>query len=79
MLPVVTVIGLSIGGLLSGAVLTETIFGLTGVGLTIKDAITSRDYAVVQGMALFVALVYVIVNLVTDISYGFLDPRVRQS
>ena len=79
MLPVVTVIGLSIGGLLSGAVLTETIFGLSGVGLTIKDAITSRDYAVVQGMALFVAFVYVIVNLVTDISYGFLDPRVRQS
>jgi len=79
MLPVVTVIGLSIGGLLSGAVLTETIFGLTGVGLTIKDAITSRDYAVVQGMALFVAFVYVIVNLLTDISYGFLDPRVRQT
>jgi peptide/nickel transport system permease protein len=79
MLPVVTVIGLSIGGLLSGAVLTETIFGLTGVGLTIKDAITSRDYAVVQGMALFVAFVYVVVNLLTDISYGFLDPRVRQS
>ena len=79
MLPVVTVIGLSIGGLLSGAVLTETIFGLTGVGLTIKEAITSRDYAVVQGFALFVALVYVIVNLLTDISYGFLDPRVRPS
>ena len=79
MLPVVTVIGLSIGGLLSGAVLTETIFGLTGVGLTITQAITSRDYAVVQGVALFVALVYVVVNLLTDISYGFLDPRVRPS
>ena len=77
MLPVVTVIGLSIGGLLSGAVLTETIFGLTGVGLTIKDAITSRDYAVVQGFTVFVALVYVVVNLLTDISYGLLDPRVR--
>jgi peptide/nickel transport system permease protein len=77
MLPVVTVIGLSIGGLLSGAVLTETIFGLTGVGLTIKDAITSRDYAVVQGFTVFVALVYVVVKLLTDISYGQLDPRVR--
>src|SRR5436309_1278979 len=79
MLPVVTVIGLSIGGLLSGAVLTETIFGLSGVGLTITQAITSRDYAVVQGFALFVALVYVVVNLLTDISYGYLDPRVRPS
>jgi peptide/nickel transport system permease protein len=79
MLPVVTVVGLSIGGLLSGAVLTETIFGLAGVGLTIKEAITSRDYAVVQGFALFVALVYVVVNLLTDISYGYLDPRVRPS
>ena len=79
MLPVVTVIGLSIGGLLSGAILTETIFGLTGLGLTIKEAITSRDYAVVQGFALFVSLVYVVVNLLTDISYGYLDPRVRPS
>jgi peptide/nickel transport system permease protein len=79
MLPVVTVIGLSIGGLLSGAVLTETIFGLAGVGLTITEAIESRDYAVVQGIALFVALVYVVVNLLTDLSYGYLDPRVRPS
>lgn len=79
MLPVVTVIGLSIGGLLSGAVLTETIFGLAGVGITIAEAITSRDYAVIQGFALFVALVYVVVNLITDVSYGYLDPRVRQS
>jgi peptide/nickel transport system permease protein len=79
MLPVVTVIGLSIGGLLSGAVLTETVFGLAGVGLTIKEAITSRDYAIVQGFSLFVALVYVVVNLLTDISYGLLDPRVRPS
>jgi peptide/nickel transport system permease protein len=78
MLPVVTVIGLSIGGLLSGAVLTETIFGLTGVGLTIAESIRARDYVVIQGMALMVALVYVVVNLVTDLSYGYLDPRVRQ-
>jgi peptide/nickel transport system permease protein len=78
MLPVVTVIGLSIGGLLSGAVLTETIFGLTGVGLTIFESIRSRDYVVIQGMALIVAVIYVIVNLITDMSYGLLDPRVRQ-
>ncbi len=79
MLPVVTVIGLSIGGLLSGAVLTETIFGLSGIGLTVTEAITSRDYAVVQGITVFVALVYVVVNLITDVSYGLLDPRVRLS
>jgi peptide/nickel transport system permease protein len=79
MLPVVTVIGLSIGGLLSGAVLTETIFGLTGVGLTIFESIRARDYVVIQGMAIIVALLYVVVNLITDLSYGFLDPRVRQS
>jgi peptide/nickel transport system permease protein len=79
MLPVVTVIGLSIGGLLSGAVLTETIFGLTGVGLTIFESIRARDYVVIQGMAIIVALLYVIVNLITDLSYGYLDPRVRQS
>ena len=79
LLPVVTVIGLSVGALLSGAVLTETIFGLTGLGKTVFDAITSRDYIVIQGMALVVALIYVVVNLIVDISYGFLDPRVRVS
>jgi peptide/nickel transport system permease protein len=79
LLPVVTVIGLSIGGLLSGAVLTETIFGLTGIGRTVFESITGRDYIVVQGLGLLVALIYVIVNLVVDISYGFLDPRVRLS
>ncbi len=79
LLPVVTVIGLSVGGLLSGAVLTETIFGLTGVGLTVFEALTARDYVVIQSFALIIALIYVIVNLITDISYGFLDPRVRLS
>jgi peptide/nickel transport system permease protein len=79
LLPVVTVIGLSIGGLLSGAVLTETIFGLTGIGRTVFESITGRDYIVVQGIGLLVALIYVIVNLFVDISYGFLDPRVRLS
>jgi peptide/nickel transport system permease protein len=77
LLPVVTVIGLTVSSLLSGAVLTETIFGLTGIGLTIFESISSRDYVVVQGLALLVALIYVVVNLITDVSYGFLDPRVR--
>jgi len=79
LLPVVTVIGLSIGALLSGAVLTETIFSLPGIGRTIYESITARDYIVIQGMALVVAVVYVIVNLAVDISYAFVDPRVRLS
>jgi peptide/nickel transport system permease protein len=77
LLPVVTVIGLSLGGLLSGAVLTETIFGLTGVGKTLFDAITSRDYAVIQAFTLVIAVMFVVINLLVDISYGFLDPRIR--
>jgi peptide/nickel transport system permease protein len=60
-------------------VLTETIFGLTGIGRTIYESITGRDYIVIQGFAVIVAFIYVIVNLIVDISYGFLDPRVRVS
>jgi peptide/nickel transport system permease protein len=77
LLPVVTVIGLSMGALVGGAVLTETIFNLTGVGKTLFDAITARDYAVVQGFTLVIAVAFVLVNLLTDIVYTFLDPRVR--
>ena len=78
LLPVVTVIGLQLGGLLSGAVLTETTFNLAGVGRTVYEAITGRDYVVVQGFTLIIAFIYVIVNLFVDLSYGSLDPRVRQ-
>ena len=78
LLPVVTVIGLQLGGLLSGAVLTETTFNLAGVGRTVYEAITGRDYVVVQGFTLIIAFIYVIVNLLVDLSYGSLDPRVRQ-
>ena len=77
LLPVVTVIGLSLGGLLGGAVLTETIFGLTGVGKTLYDAITSRDYTVVQAFTLVIAVIFVVINLIVDISYAYLDPRIR--
>ncbi|MEZ4559306.1 MAG: ABC transporter permease [Caldilineaceae bacterium] len=77
LLPVVTVVGLSLGGLLSGAVLTETIFGLTGVGKTLFDAIASRDYVVVQAFTLVIAVMFVVINLLVDISYAFLDPRIR--
>ena len=57
--------------------LTETIFGLTGVGKTLYDAITSRDYTVVQAFTLVIAVVFVLVNLIVDISYAYLDPRIR--
>jgi len=77
LLPVVTVIGLSLGSLMGGAILTETIFNLTGVGKTLFDAIESRDYTVVQGFTLIVALGFVVVNLIVDILYSYLDPRVR--
>jgi peptide/nickel transport system permease protein len=77
LLPVVTVIGLQLGALLSGAVLTETVFNLAGVGRTMFEAITGRDYVVIQGFTLLIAIVYVMVNLLVDLSYGILDPRVR--
>jgi len=77
LLPVVTIIGLQLGALLSGAVLTETIFNLAGVGRSLYEAITGRDYVVIQGFTLLIAVIYVVVNLCVDISYGFLDPRVR--
>jgi peptide/nickel transport system permease protein len=77
LLPVVTVIGLQLGLLLSGAVLTETVFNLAGVGRTMFEAITGRDYVVIQGLTLIIAMIYVLVNLVVDVSYGFLDPRIR--
>jgi peptide/nickel transport system permease protein len=79
MLPVVTVIGLSLGGLLSGAILTETIFGLTGLGRTLFEAITGRDYVLIQGFTLIIAVFYMVVNLLVDISYAKLDPRIRLS
>jgi len=77
LLPVVTVIGLQLGGLLSGAILTETTFNLAGVGRSIVEAITGRDYAVVQGFTLVIAVAYVMVNLLVDVSYSYVDPRVR--
>jgi peptide/nickel transport system permease protein len=77
LLPVVTIIGLQLGALLSGAVLTETVFNLAGVGRSLYEAITGRDYVVIQGFTLLIAVIYVVINLAVDISYGFLDPRVR--
>lgn len=79
LLPVVTVVGLSLGTLVGGAILTETIFNLTGMGKTLFDAIEGRDYFVVQGFTLVVAVGFVIINLITDIVYTILDPKVRVS
>jgi peptide/nickel transport system permease protein len=79
LIPVVTVIGLQLGLLLSGAVLTETIFALPGLGRLMVDSILSRDYPVVQAAALFVAFVFVLVNLLVDFCYALLDPRIRRA
>jgi peptide/nickel transport system permease protein len=79
MLPVVTIAGLQVGLLLSGAILTETVFAIPGFGTWIQESITHRDYPVLQGGILFVAFVIVIVNLIVDISYGLLNPRIRAS
>ena len=79
LLPISTIIGLQVGLLLSGAVLTETVFAWPGMGSWLRDAIFTRDYPVLQGGILFLALVFVLVNLVVDISYAFINPRIRYS
>jgi peptide/nickel transport system permease protein len=79
LLPVSTIIGLQTGLLLSGAVLTETVFAFPGMGSWLRDAIFNRDYPVLQGGILFLALVFVFVNLIVDISYAIINPRIRYS
>jgi peptide/nickel transport system permease protein len=77
LIPVITVIGLQLGALLSGAVLTETVFGRVGVGRYVVTAITARDYPVVQGTVVVVAVFVVAINLIVDVLYAALDPRIR--
>lgn len=77
MIPVITVMGLQLSGLLGGAVITETIFAIPGLGRLAVQSILTRDFPMVQGVVLFVALAVVATNLVVDIVYGFLDPRIR--
>lgn len=77
LLPVVTVVGLSLGGLLGGAVLTETVFSLAGVGRILFEAITARDYPIIQSFTIVIATGYVVINLLVDLAYAYLDPRVR--
>lgn len=78
MLPVVTILGIQLGTLFSGAVITETIFAVPGIGRLLVDSILGRDYATVQAVVLFITLAVVVANLAVDIAYGFLDPRIRQ-
>ncbi len=77
MLPISTIVGLQVGLLLSGAILTETVFAFPGIGTWLQMAIENRDYPVIQGGVLFVAVIVVLVNLLVDLSYGFLNPRIR--
>jgi peptide/nickel transport system permease protein len=77
LLPVVTIVGLQMGLVFSGAILTETVFGLAGVGRTLFEGITGRDFPIIQGFVLVIAIGYVSINLLVDLSYSFLDPRIR--
>ncbi len=77
LIPIVTVIGIETGALLSGAVLTETVFSLPGMGTALVLAIQSRDYPVVQGFTVAIAIIFVLANLIVDVSYAYLDPRIR--
>ena len=77
MIPVLTVFGLEFGSMLGGAVLTETVFSLPGIGRLLVEGIFARDYPVVQGAMILVASTFVLVNLLTDVAYAFFDPRIR--
>jgi peptide/nickel transport system permease protein len=79
LLPIITVVGLQTGLLLSGAVLTETVFAWGGIGQLISGAVLDKDYPVIQGGVMFLAVVFVIVNLVVDVLYAVIDPRIRVS
>lgn len=77
MIPIVTVIGLQLGVLLAGSIVTEVIFSIAGVGKYLVDSMNARDYAAVQGCVLLIAFVSAILNLIVDIIYTFIDPRMK--
>jgi peptide/nickel transport system permease protein len=77
LIPVVTILGLQLGTLLSGAVLTETVFAWPGIGRLLVDAVLARDYPIIQGAILLIATTFVLLNVAVDVLYGFLDPRIR--
>ena len=76
-LPVVTIVGLGFAGLLSGLVITEQVFAIPGVGRLLVDSVVRRDFPVIQGVVLITAGMYVLINLMVDLTYGYFDPRVR--
>ena len=75
--PIVTVIGIGVALLIGGVVITETVFNIPGVGRLVVDAISKRDYPIIQGVILLFSAVYVLVNLLVDLSYMLFDPRIR--
>lgn len=77
LIPIITVIGLRFGALLSGAVLTETVFAWPGVGRLVVDSVSARDYPVIQGAVLVIAFSFVLINLAVDLLYGVVNPRIR--
>lgn len=77
MLPFITVVGMQVGNALGGAVLTETIFDMSGLGRLLVDSLTRRDYPVIQGAILVITVIFVVTNLIVDVAYGFFDPRVK--
>jgi peptide/nickel transport system permease protein len=77
LIPIVTIVGLQFGAVLTGTIITETIFAWPGIGRLLIQAINFRDYPLVQGCILFIAVTYVLMNLITDLTYGLLDPRIR--
>ncbi|MGH7912761.1 MAG: ABC transporter permease [Candidatus Dormibacteraceae bacterium] len=77
LIPAITIIGLQVGALLSGAVITETVFSRQGIGQLLITGIENKDYPLIQGTMLFIAVVYVVINIIVDVSYGYVDPRVR--
>jgi ABC-type dipeptide/oligopeptide/nickel transport system permease component len=77
LIPVVTVLGLQLGTLIGGAVITEYVFALPGVGRLVVDAVFARDYPLVQGVVLLIAVGFILSNLLVDLLYGWIDPRIR--
>ena len=77
LIPVVTMLGLQFGALLGGTVVTETVFSRQGLGRTMVDAIKWKDFPLVQGGVMLIAAIYIVVNLIVDVSYTLIDPRIR--
>jgi len=77
MIPVLTLLSLQLGALLSGAVITEVVFSWPGIGSLLIDAIQQRDYPLIQGVVLVIAILYIVINLVTDMLLGWIDPRIE--